>query len=892
MKEKVLHTYQLVFLFLIVSLTSLSGQTEFYVAPNGSDSNAGTLEHPFQTLAKAKDTVATIIPLMTSDITVYFKGGDYFFTEAVDFTPADAGLNGHQIIYQSYEDQKPVFNGATLVTGWAKGDGNIYHTQLDHTEKLRSLFVNGTRAFMASKQVSGKGDWGSYEITEGQADWAWTSGSAPAGIQYSTSDVPILSNPYDVEIWRSTTWNTHIVCASDITTDGGYRILELQQPSAAIAFNQKWGGFSASGDHTIYNAYEFLDEPGEFYFNKETQMLYYYPRDGEDLATAEVYAPKVSQLINIQGNSTTERVSNLLFQGITFAYTESELPKVGDSEGKSTVQAATWCVAFDEPDWHSTAYRAYDAMPSVVNVNNAQNIQFKDNTFKHIGNEGIGFINDASDCEFIGNLCYDMGGSAVIVGHPQHVYEGDVQGHAKYSSDVEGVCRNVLVENNVLYDLTTMFYGHAPITAFFVDSLQLLRNHIQKCNYSAVSVGWGWYNFDEISIPDNPTTTCRNNVISYNRVYDCMEMLHDGGAFYTLGSQPNSRADGNYVKAATTHFQGVFHPDEGTAWYTGEDMVFEIARGQDNFELNDYRRKHDNNYSNIYSTSGSYQIGAANCTVTDLHVFPYATWPDEALTIIRASGVDSNYHQLLDVIPNIIYRDDKRYDTEGLIVDTVIAAPGARIEAEIYSSASGTKTENCSDTDGGENVGTIRNGNWLMFSSIDFTGMHSVDMRLASIYAGGIIEIRLGATTGTLISTIDMPNTGGWQDWETVSAAIDSVEGVYDVYLVFETSNSYVGNINWLQFSSAVIEDPASIESAEITSDNFILYPNPVDDVLNILDNEGAQLRVINQAGKVVLQSEITSNQHRESFSDIAPGIYVVQLLKDEKVRSYRVVCK
>ena len=218
--------------------------------------------------------------------------------------------------------------------------------------------------------------------------------------------------------------------------------------------------------------------------------------------------------------------------------------------------------------------------------------------------------------------------------------------------------------------------------------------------------------------------------------------------------------------------------------------------------------------------------------------------------------------------------------------------PFARIEAEDYDEADGTNTESCSDTDGGVNVGYIKDSNWLKFSNINLSEVHSVNMRLASKNSGGTIDVHIDSPTGEIIATVDMPNTGNWQSWKTVSAELQNVIGFYDVYLVFNSSSSDVGNINWLQFSSAVIEDPASIESAEITSDNFILYPNPVDDVLNILDNEGAQLRVINQAGKVVLQSEIRSNHHIESIKGLAPGVYVVQLLKDEKVRSYRVVCK
>ena len=58
----------LILLFLYVSLT-LSGAT-YYVAPNGSDSNPGTLASPFFTLNKAWTLVAS------GDI-IYMRGGTY-----------------------------------------------------------------------------------------------------------------------------------------------------------------------------------------------------------------------------------------------------------------------------------------------------------------------------------------------------------------------------------------------------------------------------------------------------------------------------------------------------------------------------------------------------------------------------------------------------------------------------------------------------------------------------------------------------------------------------------------------------------------------------------------------------------------------------------------------
>ncbi|MFB9057319.1 carbohydrate-binding protein [Mariniflexile ostreae] len=808
MKNKEIQNGLLICMLLLLPLISFAGQTVFYVAPNGSDANPGTQKQPFQTFTRAKAAVSKLIPSMAGDIIVYFSSGDYVFEDEVVFTPADGGKNNHRVIYRAYQDAKPVFTGATKVSGWKKFNSKVYQVHLDHPEKLRSLFINGKRAYMASQSVKVKEGWGTFEVKKGQADWAWIDGSTIDGVQIALHELPELTNKQDIEILRNTKFNSHILGIRDITSSQGHWVFKFQQPYGAMALHIKYGAYHPSGQQVVYNAFELLDEPGEFYFDRKNKILFYMPREGEDLETAEVYAPRHGSLITIQGKSKSERVHNLSFEGLTFAYTEAVLPEVGGSVGKSTVQAATFVRGFDEPNWHTTAYRAYDAMPSAINVSGAQHIQFKNNVFKHVGNEGIGFINDVTDSQFVGNLCYDIGGGAIQVGHPQHVYEGDSHDYARYSPEEEGVCRNILVENNVLYDMTTMFYGHAPITAYFVDGLKIVKNHIQKSNYSAVSVGWGWNNFDEISVPNNPTTTARNNVFSYNRVYDCMNMLHDGGAYYTLGSQPNSTSDGNYVKAATTHFQGVYHPDEGTAWYTGKDHVFEVRPDQDIFELNKWRNKHDNHYRNIYTTSKEMKLGAPNCTVTDIHVVPNADWPDEALSIIRAAGVEENYHHLLEVIPEIVFENGKRYDTKTQIVSLTTkasqhAAPisGSRYEAEQAQLSNRVKLDkHYSGFSGTAYMSGFYNkkGAKITFSvTAEEMGTYDVILRYA---AGNKDCDNIGVyVNGEKSERLKIKSTGGWQVWENHAISVFLKSGKNTITFKTESKSENVVHMDFIQ---------------------------------------------------------------------------------------------
>ncbi|MDR6551036.1 hypothetical protein [Paenibacillus qinlingensis] len=130
--------------------TSAATQAQYYVSPNGNDSNAGTLASPFKTVQKARDVVRTINGSMTGDIIVNLRGGNYPVTSSIDFTPRDSGTNGNRIIYQAYQGENPVLNAGVQVTGWSQHSGNIWKAPLSRSNKLRALYVNDKRAIMAN----------------------------------------------------------------------------------------------------------------------------------------------------------------------------------------------------------------------------------------------------------------------------------------------------------------------------------------------------------------------------------------------------------------------------------------------------------------------------------------------------------------------------------------------------------------------------------------------------------------------------------------------------------------------------------------------------------------------------------------------------------------------
>jgi hypothetical protein len=618
----------------------------YYVSPTGSDTNPGTASAPFQTITKARDVVRTVNAQMTDDLHVYLRGGIYPIGSAITFGPQDSASNGHRIHYEAYPGETPILNGATPVTGWTQSTGNVYKASLSRTTKLRNLYVNDARAAMTSKVVTSNGAYNTYSVTAGQAAWAWASGSGSDGAKYSLSDVPaIASNKDDLEIVNGTTWNENIVCVRDVvTTSDNNRALLFQQPYGAIAQLPGWSaGFSVTGTHTIYNAFEFLNAPGQFYFDKTTGALYYYPRSGENMASADVEAPIAEKLIDIVGTSTTNRVRNLTFQGITFENTDYNLYAVGGSHGKASVQGATVYIAYGDGNWHNSKYEIVDTLPGMINASNADSLEFVGNIVKHGGSEGISIINDVINTSITGNYIADIAGSGITVGHPQHVAIGDGGAHEKYPAGVEGVCKNDSITNNVLFDLSSLpgFGGHAGITAFFVDTLSITHNHIQSTAYNGINLGWGWSNF--------PTsTTCKNNAVNNNRLIDTLNRLHDSGAVYTIGQMPTSTVNQNYVKGIPAGLTYGLHNDEGSAYITENDNVLEISTGVKytiNAEL--YGNKHDLTILRTYATVSKMGVTPPNSVIDAPVAVPDNVWPVTQYKAALSSGIEDAFQRLM-----------------------------------------------------------------------------------------------------------------------------------------------------------------------------------------------------------------------------------------------------
>jgi hypothetical protein len=642
-----------IFLTMFLILVSTSQveariQAIYYISPVGDDNNPGTLEAPFKTISRARDVVHSIIGNMNGDIEVCLRGGTYFLASPVQFGVGDGGTNGHQVIYKAYPGETPIISGATQVTGWTLQSGHIYRATLDRNTKLRSLIVNGVRAHMtASKDIkvdpTAVVKWGAFKVS-GTEPWAQTSGTGSDGVQFKSDQVGVYANPSDLEIEWAWAWCQNIACARDMTSENGMTIIKMQQPYGAIASRLRWCALGGSKDnkgyaYTIHNALELLNTPGDFYFKRTTKTLYYYSR-GEDMSIATVFAPQSEGLIRVYGESTSSRVHNLCFYGITFQHDHYLLTDVGGSRGFVGSQSSAVFIKFREDGDHNKAYFTNEDVPqATLELRNCDGIRIERCRFLQLGSPiAVSLYNDVINTAIIGNVFWDLAGNAINIGHPQH-YAIPLMGSI-FRTGVAGLCKNDLISDNLVRSVSTEFKRIEGICGYDLDSVEISHNDVEILPYGAIAVGWWWG--ANGSIP--PPALVKNIKIDFNRAGFDHSRLSDGGCIYVMSPTLGGEIIGNYIFHSPAY--GAIMPDEGSAyWQIKSNVIEKSARWYFSWFGGNHDLVGDNNFVNAGKDNG--RFGGKNCFLTNTHLEPNLPWPADVQAMINFAGIEPAYRDIM-----------------------------------------------------------------------------------------------------------------------------------------------------------------------------------------------------------------------------------------------------
>ena len=212
-------------------------------------------------------------------------------------------------------------------------------------------------------------------------------------------------------------------------------------------------------------------------------------------------------------------------------------------------------------------------------------------------------------------------------------------------------------------------------------------------------------------------------------------------------------------------------------------------------------------------------------------------------------------------------------------VRTVISSSSILIQAENFSSMNGIQTEPTTDSGGGLNVGYADTGDWMAYNSINFptSGAYLIEYRVASAVNGAKISADLNAGTVQL-GSLNLPNTGGWQNWQTISHTVTVNAGTYNFGIYIQNSGV---NLNWFRITKVgnSVARSAIIENNEA----LVVYPNPVGNTLNFSSdiNDAKVTIVATETGIIVdLPKQVGKSL---DVSHLQSGIYAILIEKEGK---------
>ncbi len=190
--------------------------------------------------------------------------------------------------------------------------------------------------------------------------------------------------------------------------------------------------------------------------------------------------------------------------------------------------------------------------------------------------------------------------------------------------------------------------------------------------------------------------------------------------------------------------------------------------------------------------------------------------------------------------------------------------------------------EVCTDAGGGFNLGYTLTDEWLEYTvDIANTGAYDLDLRLAKDGNDGMFHIEMDGEDIT--GSINVPNTGAWQTWETVTLdKINLTAGEHIMRIVFDSD--YI-NLNYVEFKGLV---------THLNEDEFqsvYLYPNPFSsEGIHVEVSETSSYQIVNLLGHVLEQGVLSGDSGIGGA--LSSGTYILMLTNNSGVNLLKITKK
>jgi hypothetical protein len=285
---------------------------DLFVAVTGNDSQSGTLSKPFATLARARDEIRKLKkggPLKEA-VTVHVRGGAYQMHQSFKLFKEDSGNVSAPIVYRAYQNEHAALIGGHAIVGFETYQGKILKAKVENLKlrdiSFRQLIFNGRRQHLARyPNFNAKNPYGGgWTYADGKYidTYQEIPGEDKRTFIYSPTDERSWAKPGEVEVFVFPRYNwMNNIC--------GIRSIDRTMRKVTLAQDASYA--IRPGDRYYFrNAFEELDSPGEWYLDRDTSTLYFWPPSA--LEDKPILVPTAQTVIELFPGT-----AHVMFRGFT-----------------------------------------------------------------------------------------------------------------------------------------------------------------------------------------------------------------------------------------------------------------------------------------------------------------------------------------------------------------------------------------------------------------------------------------------------------------------------------------------------------------------------------------------------------------------------------------------
>ena len=300
-------------------------ECEIYVSVGGKDTGKGTKESPFATIGRAQEEVRKIKKekgLPQKGVVVYLRKGEYFIDDTIIFTEEDSGTENAPVIYRSFSEESVRIIGGKRISNFKPLNDPLITERLPREANGRVWVADLKEAGITEygtikNRGTGTAQTGAMELIYNgkvmqMARWPNEGWTRVASLVNPKGDYFFRNEPYqrgkfkysgdrparwteekDIWIWGylgpKVPYVVNHLNISSIDT-ANKTIYTKEDPRWTHVKDPAYIGdrISKNTPYFVFNVLSEIDIPGEYYLDRETGKIYFYPPDnmkGEAIVT-------------------------------------------------------------------------------------------------------------------------------------------------------------------------------------------------------------------------------------------------------------------------------------------------------------------------------------------------------------------------------------------------------------------------------------------------------------------------------------------------------------------------------------------------------------------------------------------------------------------------------